>query len=219
MTRLLPAHPYHPGLGGVKVLVDEDHPEACVLTVFDGCTDEPVAWAAHDWPVPPTRHKAVHALVQGRLHEAFPDPDIRWYLGRPWEAEVTITIAALGHDLSRGEVTVHAEEERYGLPWIGRLAHTAGGLMWRYDLIAWPASVDPLDVVFLGRVCEIFDRLRQGGIAPAATRQTLTSVWQGPPPYLTGVPFLVASGDNIWVKYLRRCTSRADALAEARPPV
>jgi hypothetical protein len=87
--------------------------------------------------------------------------------------------------------------------------------MWRYDLIAWPKSVDPLDVVFLGRICEICDGLRQGGIAPAATRQTLTSVWQGAPPYLTGVPFLVASGDNIWVKYLRRCTSRADALAEA----
>jgi hypothetical protein len=219
MTRLLPAHPYHPGLGGVKVLVDNQQRGQCVLAVFDRCTDEPVAWAAHDWATPPTRHKAVHALVQGRLHDMFPDPDIGWYLGRLWEAEVTIAIEALEHDLTRGNVTIHSEEESHEFPWIGRLVHTAGGLMWRYDLIAWPKSVDPLDVVFLGRVCEIFDGLRKGGIAPAATRQTLTSVWQGAPPYVTGVPFLVASGDNIWVKYLRRCTSRADALAEAGQPV
>lgn len=192
-----PCHPFEPKLGGIKVMPCSD--DQVNVAVFDPFTDEPAMWATvpadllagEDLAISPTL-----VLTRQILFDLFPNQT--WYIGRPWEGEAPFRITGRSDRKVSGTVTV----DEVPLPWIGELAHSAGGRVWRYALGAWPPSVHRLDVVFLGRVLEIIHGMNTEGADDR--EQVLDNRFQGSGLPYTHVPFRVVKADNIWVLYGRR---------------
>ena len=203
MSKHYPCHPYEPGLGGVKVWETPSLAGNRLLSVavFDPLTDEPCMWAV--WRPEETgtpRALATLALTRHVLFERFPHR--QWYIGRPWEGRVRVGVGRRDERRASGIVSVEGEARE--LLWRGEIAHTAGGLMWRYHLDGWPEAVHPLDTLFLGRVLDVVHGCVSAERSPVSAAPHITNVFTAPPlPYLAP-PWRVAGGESIWVKLGRR---------------
>lgn len=191
----LPCHPVGAGFaGGVAVLPSQSNTHPAVVTVYDPLTDEPAAWTALPEDVATLSPPLL--VTRGVLFKLFPEQ--QWYIGRPWETTVSLHVARSTSE--RADGTLQMDNNTY--PWLAEFAYTATGRQWRYDLLAWPPQIHALDVIFLGRVCAAL----QGLLSRDETAATLAmnNLFTAPPLPFMNPPFLVADGDNIWVKFGRR---------------